>query len=125
MADNITSGLFNQFVKAARSTTTTVTKKTGEIVEATKLKVAIADVENEVDSLYTEIGRLVYKAFSENGEPSETINEKCAVISEKLKDIELLKIKLAGVKDSVMCGECGAGNAPGSQFCSSCGAKLQ
>ena len=86
---------------------------------------AIADCENEIDSLYIDIGKLVYKAFSENTEPSETINEKCALISEKIANREELKAKLAAAKDSVICETCGAGNPAGSQFCSSCGAKLQ
>ena len=125
MSDIKNSGFFNQFVKAARSTTSTVSKKTGEFVEATKIKVAIADCENEIDALYIDIGKLVYQAFSDNTEPSETINEKCAQISEKLLQKDELKARLATVKDTVFCSSCGASNQAGSQFCSSCGSKLQ
>jgi len=125
MTEKKNGGLFNQFVKAARSTTTNVTKKTGEIVEATKVKVAIADLENEIETMYADIGRLVFKAYSDNTPPSEEINEKCAQITLKLKEVDELEIKLSGIKDEIKCPECGADNASGSQFCSSCGTKLQ
>lgn len=125
MSEKKSSGLFNQFVKAARSTTTSVSKKTGEIVETTKVKVAMADLQNDIDTLYCDIGKLVYKAFADNTPPSEEINEKCALISTRLEEIDVLNNKLSGLKEEIKCQECGADNSSGSQFCSNCGAKLQ
>lgn len=115
----------NQFVKAAKTATESVSKKTGEFVEATKVNVAIADIENEVDDLYTEIGKLVFDAFSENAQPSEAINEKCAQIREKLDVLDELKSKVASIKDLTICPKCESENQKGSQYCSNCGEKLR
>ncbi len=116
--------LFNQIVKTARSTSASVSKKAEEVFETTKLKVSIADMQNEVESIYTDIGKLVYKAFVENEAPSEEINDKCSQISDILVQIEEVKDKIKASKNLTVCPNCNAAVDANSKFCAACGTKL-
>jgi len=123
----IKGSFFNQIVKTARTTADTVGKKTGEIFENTKNKIAIADIQNDIEAVYVEIGKLVYQAFADGTEPSSEINDKCALISEKLNEIEALKDKIETdqPKSDAFCPNCGVAVDADGNFCASCGAKLK
>ncbi len=98
--------------------------KSNEIVEITKLKYAIADMEGDISKLMREIGESVYEAYKDSKEPDETINESCATISEKYAQIDEMRAKLNELKKLTICPKCGAAMDKDSQFCSKCGEKL-
>ena len=46
--------------KAFKDTSKTVVQKTEELVETSKTKYSIYDVKNDIEAIYTEIGREIY-----------------------------------------------------------------
>ncbi|MBR5155660.1 MAG: zinc-ribbon domain-containing protein [Clostridia bacterium] len=85
---------FENLKKAAEKTVSTVAKKTGEIVEDSKTKYSIFDLKNEIEKVYTEIGKEIYAAYKEDRNVSEFIEEKCKTIDGFETSIEELRSKL-------------------------------
>ena len=82
---------FEILKKAAGNTFNTVAKKTGEIVEDSKTKYSIFDLKNEIEKVYTEIGKEIYAAYKEDRNVADFIEEKCGVIdgfNEKIQELQ-------------------------------------
>ena len=82
---------FEILKKAAGNTFNTVAKKTGEIVEDSKTKYSIFDLKNEIEKVYTEIGKEIYAGYKEDRNVADFIEEKCGVIdgfNEKIQELQ-------------------------------------
>ncbi len=75
-------------------TTRTVAQKTGEIVETTKVKYSIFDAKGEIEQIYTDMGREIYKGYAEGYSVADYIEEKCYKIDELREKMEALKEQL-------------------------------
>ena len=99
-------------------------KKTGELVETTKTKLEIAELQREIASLYEGLGRLVYDG-STSGESVEEMVDACvAHLKEQNAYLEELQDRLLENKNAVRCTECGVVNDDDSRFCKKCGKSL-
>lgn len=85
---------FENVKKAAENTIRVVSKKTGEIVEDSKTKYSIFDLKNDVEKIYTEIGKNIYEASKEDKNIADFIEEKCAEVDKLNEKIDELKKKL-------------------------------
>lgn len=98
-----------------------VVKKSGEIVEASKVKYTIFELKGDIKKLYEEIGKQTYQTIAEDGDYAEEIKLKCDIITAKLAKIEYLKTTgTAGVK----CPSCGRTAGFDDENCPSCGADM-
>ncbi len=79
---------------AAEKTFNTVAKKTGEIVEDSKTKYSIFDLNNEIEKIYAELGKEIYAAYKEDRNAAEFIEEKCKTIDELQAEVDELRSKL-------------------------------
>lgn len=77
-----------------KDTSKTVVQKTGELVETSKTKYGIYDVKNDIEAVYTEIGREIYAAYKEDRNAAEFIEEKCKEIDTLADKMEALKAQL-------------------------------
>ena len=80
--------------KLFKDTSKTVAKKTGELVETSKTKYGIYDVKNDIEKVYTEIGREIYDAYRDDRNAAEFIEEKCNEIDALVEKMEALKSQL-------------------------------
>ncbi len=80
--------------KMFTDTTKTVAKKTGELVETSKTKYSIYDAKNDIEKIYTDIGREIYAGYKEDRNVAEFIEEKCKEIDALVEKMETLKDKL-------------------------------
>ena len=69
--------------KAAEKTANTVVKKTGEIVEDSKTKYSIFDLNNDIEKVYTEIGKEIYAGYKE---AIDKLNAEIEELKRKLED---------------------------------------
>lgn len=60
-----------------------VSRKTGEVVELTRLKNQIYSLEREVKQDYAELGKTIYEQYLESGDAEETLKPLCEEISKK------------------------------------------
>lgn len=80
--------------KAAENTIQVVSQKTGEFVEDSKTKYSIFDLKNEIEKIYSEIGKEIYAGYKEDRNVADFIEEKCAQIDSFNSQIETLRQKL-------------------------------
>lgn len=99
-------------------------KKSGEVVEITKLKYSIMEANTVIAGIYKEIGELVYGARETQVDVTETIQEKCDKIKALLSEIEASQDRLNSIKRVVYCANCGKENFEEFEFCPSCGSKI-
>ena len=98
-------------------------KKSGELVEITKLNVNINSEEDKVQKLYAQIGKSVYDKFCQTGAAEDYIKEACEAITVHDQNIKALREKIAEVKGTKTCVGCGADMEKTQVFCSKCGAR--
>ncbi len=98
-------------------------KKSGELVEITKLNVNIGSEEDKIQKLYTQIGKSVYEKYSVSGDADENVVENCETIKVHEHNIKTLREKILEVKNVKTCTHCGAEMEKTQVFCSKCGTK--
>ncbi len=108
--------------KVVTETAQTVAKKSGEVIESSKIQYAIFDLKNDIKKLYDELGRLTYFAVKHNEDNADEIQLKCDIIEEKLARIEALKNRTGEV--TAKCPTCGRKSDADGKYCPTCGADM-
>mgnify|MGYP004657961699 FL=1 len=116
--------IIEKIVSNVEKTTKAVVRKSTDVVEITKLKIAISNAENEADGIINEIGQLVYEAYKSGEGKPELVEEKCEKIDEIRKDIDTKRNQYAKLRNLKRCAECENENDADAVFCNKCGAKL-
>ena len=98
-------------------------KKSGELVEITKVKLAIADTKNEIKSKLAALGEEVYFAQKNDLSP-ESAAELIGELDELYAILEAQEAKLATLKKQKVCPNCDAPSDSEAVFCSRCGSKF-
>lgn len=100
-----------------------VAQKSTELVEISKIKYEIYDLNADIKKLYSEIGKQVY-AVMESSDLPEEIAMKCEIIQAKLAKIDALKQKEKNLKQQATCPVCGRECAETDSICPYCGADM-
>lgn len=118
-------GLFENAVNTARSAAKTVGKKAEEVLDLSRNKLSISELENKLEASYASLGMLYYN-YLENG---TTDPEKEQALVSEIDGIHAavreLKENINEMRNRVTCPACAAANDPQAVFCSQCGARLQ
>lgn len=114
--------LFENFKTIVSETAQKVAKKSGEVVDATKVKYAIFDLNNDIKKLYSEMGKLTYLAVEEGEDHTDSIKMKCDIVKAKLAKIEALRLHSDDV--AFKCPVCGKPSDNCTNYCPSCGADM-
>lgn len=116
--------VFEDVLSRAKAMAEAAGKKTGELVETTKIKLEIAELQREIASLYEGLGRLVYDG-RQSGESVEDMIESCiAHLEEQNAYLQDLQDRLLENRNAVRCAACGTVNEDTARFCSQCGKNL-
>ncbi|MFP4456432.1 MAG: zinc ribbon domain-containing protein [Clostridia bacterium] len=99
-----------------------VGKRSGKLVESTKLSAKIASEEGKLKKLYADLGEEVYKEYTKGEKFDGKFNQLFSDINLALKAIEELKDEQADVKGVKECQNCGAEIKQEAKFCTNCGA---
>ena len=129
-------GFFDDMSVLAGKGMNAVDRKTKSL----KLQAELSRVSNEKESVFTELGRIVYASKSENEAILATYEQQIQLI----RDLELQEVNLreqiAALQSTnnvamqvpseqgifaTYCSVCGAGVPEGSLFCIACGARLE
>ena len=111
-------------VSGAGKVANTAGKKAGDVVNNTKRSFKIFDLNNEIELLYREIGRLVYATHTGCEIQNDEIDTILAQIDEKNELINQMKEQNAELKQTVECPVCGQTCSKQDTFCRFCGEKL-
>ncbi len=112
--------LFNK----AKAVANAAGKKTGEMVETSKLKLQVVQINSDIDKIYKRIGELTYSQARNHIDAHREIEDAMAEIDKMYQEVEDLNIKINNSQQIIKCGNCGAANPIESIFCSRCGKSL-
>lgn len=114
---------FDNLGKKVGEAAQSVSKKSGELVEITKLNMSINSEEDKIKKKYSEIGKKAYEIFLQDPDSASAFLEECEEISQSQSSIDDLKAKIMQAKNLKKCVGCGAELEKSIVFCSKCGAK--
>jgi len=118
----LTAGLAaDTAVKAAGA----VSKKSNRLVEKTKQNLKVFDLNNEVELLMREIGRMVYLTHTGAETDEAELEAKLAQIDEKYAQIDEIRAQQEEQKTTCVCPVCGKTCDKTDLYCRVCGEKLQ
>lgn len=109
----------------ASKITKQIVDKTGNIVGQTKLAFAANETEDKIKDIFAELGKTVYEKYKADGDICECMEERCKKIDVLYEEVAELRSKLAELKDSIKCQNCGEFNKKSADFCSKCGNSLK
>ena len=116
--------IIEKILNNVEKTAKTVVQKSNDVVEITKLKIAISNAEAEAETLIKEVGQLVYEAYRSGEGSPELVEEKCEKIDELRKDIEDKRNQFAKLRNLKRCPDCEYENEADAVYCCKCGQKL-
>lgn len=117
-------GILDDVVVNAKSAAEAVGKKAGQLVDVSKLRINLAELNAEISKRYEALGEYIYETCREQlAEDAEAVG-KMAEIDELIAQQAAVTKELSDKQNKVTCPTCGKQSAVGTRFCSNCGAKL-
>lgn len=117
-------GLFDDVVINAKSAAEAVGKKAGQLVDASKLRFSVAELNAELSKRYEALGQYVFENCREalTGDP-ELAGRMVEIDELKIQHAALTK-ELTDKQNKLVCPTCGKQSANTVRFCSNCGTQL-
>ena len=114
---------FNDIGKKFSSMARSVTEKTRESVESTRLYGDLRSAKNELEQAYCEYGRACFEIRGGSGEQAlaDSIAERIESLIERIQELEAQRDEVRSVK---RCPACGSAQGRDARFCSGCGMRL-
>lgn len=117
--------LWDDITKNVREAASLTMKKTEELTNVAKLKLALHSEEGKLDKCYAEIGSLYYDFQRKDNDHAAEIAALLLEADELNTKLEALKKELAALQNSVLCQSCGAKVAVEFDYCPTCGKKVK
>ncbi|WZL71374.1 hypothetical protein QBE51_08565 [Defluviitalea saccharophila] len=92
--------MFDNLSKKIGAAAQSAAKKSGEVVEITKLNLNINAEEESIKKLYIELGKYCFDKYNSNTEGDETILELCTKIKTHKENIDTLNQKISEIKST-------------------------
>lgn len=102
----------------------TAAEKGGRLVEKTRRSLKLLDLNNEIEILMREIGRIVYLTHTGTETEESALQEKLERIDAKYAEIAGLKAEQEAQRTKVVCPVCGKECDKTDLYCRVCGEKL-
>jgi ribosomal protein L40E len=112
----------------------TVSSKGKELIETTKLKGEIKDVQNSIQSRFQALGKKVFEMINREALNEDELRAECKEIAslfkkiteleEAIKQVELETLKTRYGADTIICSKCGSPNKSDAKFCMGCGSAM-
>lgn len=120
----VTMGILDDVVINAKSAAEAVGKKAGQIVDVSKLRFNLAELNSEITKRYQSLGEYIYEEHKELlAEDAEAMG-KVAELDELKAQAAAVSKELNDKSNKVVCPGCGKQCPSDSSFCSTCGTKL-
>lgn len=116
----------DKFFSEIKNTADKVAKKSGELVEMSKVKLSIVSTKSEIGTNFKMLGELVYLAQRNGQEPdTKKIEETIEKINELYDKLDELSEVSSALKNEKICAYCGKSNPIEQPFCGGCGQKFK
>jgi Zn finger protein HypA/HybF involved in hydrogenase expression len=98
-----------------------VAYKSENLIEISKLNLALSSDEKLIDEIYLKLGKRIYKDYLDNKIIDKGLKDKCLEIETINKDIEGINKKILKYKNKKQCKKCGTAMEKEAEFCPKCG----
>ena len=99
--------VLDNITRKVTDTAKAAAKKSGSVVEITKLNLSISAEEEKIRKIYTEMGKQLYEDYIEGKMPGEKLLAQCVKIDEIIKGINEMRDKILELKNIKACPNCG------------------
>lgn len=117
--------IFDTIFEKAKDVYDIASKKTGEMVEISKIKLDCVKINNEIKKLYEKLGCSVYSMLKSDYENQDVIDSIAEEIDDKLKKLAYLNGKLNEMRNVIICSACGTKNPEENFYCCKCGSRIK
>ena len=107
-----------------KNTAKTAAKKSGDLLEISKLKLAVMETRSRIDDAFQKLGKLVYDS-AKNSDVEFDAESVISEIDELFNTLDEKQEQYAALKNEKKCNVCGEMNALKAVFCSNCGEKFE
>ncbi|NJD03952.1 MAG: zinc ribbon domain-containing protein [Ruminiclostridium sp.] len=115
--------VLDNFTRKVSDTAKAAAKKSGNVVELTRLNMNIGAEEEKIKKLHSEMGKLLYDVYQDGEQINEDILPFCEKIDVIYGTIEEMKTKILELRNVKACAECGHELEMDMVFCYKCGSK--
>jgi len=117
-------GIFDDVVINAKSAAEAVSRKAGQLVDVSKLRISAAEINAEIAKRYEVLGQYVYECCRDtlSADP-EAVGQMAEIDELKAQQAAIAK-ELGDKQNKVFCPTCGKQSPISATFCSACGTKL-
>jgi len=114
-----------KIISEIKQTADKVAKKSGELVELSKIKLNILSTKSNIDDNFKTLGKLLYQSQKEDTDiTSEKIEDVISSIDELYDKLQELEETSAHFSNKKVCPNCKKPNDNDAAFCSRCGFDL-
>lgn len=117
--------IFEDTVLGVKDLGTSVSKKAGDLIDVSRLKVSAAELRKEIGKRYEALGRIVYDSKKSGTEIDGIVSECAASIDALYSRLDEVNKKIADRQNKVYCPACGAMVDKKALYCSRCGQRLE
>lgn len=117
--------VLDNITKRVTDTAKAAAKKSGSIVEVTRLNMNIGAEEEKVRKVYADIGKQLYEDYTEGKIVGEKLLDYCAKIDEIISNIDGMREKVLELRNVKACPNCGMELDIEMTFCYKCGRKQE
>jgi uncharacterized protein YydD (DUF2326 family) len=118
-------GFLDDVIVNAKAAADVVSRKATDVYDASKLRIAAAEIRSEINAKLRELGAMTYKSVIQGADMTEKINKKAQEIVELREQLNALSNNIASSKNKKYCPECGVEVSSDSVFCNICGEKIE
>lgn len=118
---------FDKLGKKASEAYKVTADKTGKLAKEAKLRMKIGELKSEINTIYEEIGKIVYQKHIREDEfdISKDVDEYCTKIDCLSDEIDSNLKQCLELKDKRQCQKCYAEIDKDAKFCPECGEKQE
>ncbi|MBE7049047.1 MAG: zinc ribbon domain-containing protein [Ruminococcaceae bacterium] len=110
-----------KFLSDLKQTMSSAFKKSGELVELTKIKLAAGDTKNSIQKNFIKLGELTYLTSKGDENSGSEIKQLISTIDNLMDTLSQQEEKMVELSNKKVCSACGKASAEEAAFCSSCG----
>jgi hypothetical protein len=117
--------VLDNITKKVTDTAKAAAKKSGNVVEVTKLNMNISAEEEKVRKIYTDMGKQLYEDYTEGKIVGEKLLGYCEKIDEIIGNIDGMRGKVLELRNVKACPNCGMELDMEMGYCYKCGRKQE
>lgn len=122
---------FERVKKGLDKSLNTVSVKSKEVIETTRINNQIGGLKNDIAKIQRELGEIVYEMNLQNAFDQNGIKEKCDAITGLKRQIQAKEAELQAIREQAaeelgqtICPNCKNVVPEGTKFCGNCGTKV-